>query len=109
MIRAADAARLPSAQLTEDDLKIVNKLDEELDTGIRKSMRRNGFDFQTNNTNSAAMFEVVQRLQDAGYVVQCQPILKQPRIQGGMVTHEGYSLSVAPGRDALEAAKSLLQ
>jgi hypothetical protein len=111
MISAADALRLGSAQLTEEDNKIVQKLLGEIDNAIRnkKVMRRNGFDYTTNSTNPAAMFEVVSILQDHGYVVNCQPILRQGQVHGSKPFHDGYALNVAPSREAVIAARGILQ
>lgn len=109
MIRAAAALRLPCAQLTEDESKIVDKILAEIDDGIRKAMRRNGFEFQTNCTSPAAMSTVVTVLQDHGYVVQCQPIVQPPRFQGGRPTLNGYALSCAPSREAIEESRRALQ
>ena len=109
MILASDALRLPCAQLTENDREIVDKLLREIEEGIRTRMRRNGFDFQTNNTNPAAMFEVVCVLQDHGFAVNCQLLAQPPRLQGGQPTHVGYALSVVPTKEAIEASKRDLQ
>lgn len=109
IISAAEALRLPSAQLTDDDVRVVNKILTEIDAGIRRSMHRNGFEFQTNCTNAAAMFEVATVLQDRGYVVNCQPIVRPPRIQGGPPTHEGYTITCAPSREAIAESRRDLQ
>lgn len=109
MITASEALRLPSAQLTEDDKGIVAKLLREIETGIQTSMKRNGFEFQTNNTNPAAMFEVVVILQEHGFTVQCQPLLNQPAIHGGRPTHVGYALQCAPSQASIEASRRTLQ
>lgn len=109
MIHASEALRLPSAQLTEDENKMVTAILDEIDTGVRTNVRRNGFEFKTNCTSAPAIFEVTQVLQDGGWIVNCQPILKHPRIQGGMTTHEGFTLVCAPSREAVLAARQALQ
>jgi hypothetical protein len=109
MIHAKDALRLPDAQLTDDDRAIVDKLLRELDDGIRRHMKQNGFEFTTNNTNAAAMFVVMTILQDHGFVVQCTPIVNQSRIAGGQGTHVGYQLHCVPSAESIKEARETLK
>lgn len=109
MITAAEALRLSGAQLTEDERAIVHKLLTILDEEIPKRMKRNGFEFETNNTNAAAMFEVVTILQDHGWIVQCAPKIQQSRFSNNNPMHVGYTLSCSPSKNAIETAKRALQ
>lgn len=102
---AIEAMRLPCARLTDNEQGIVNKIVTLLREEIPKNVRHNGFEFETNNTSAAAMFEVVSMLEDEGWAVNCQPIQQQPRFQGASPTHVGYKLFCSPSKETREALK----
>ena len=109
ILPASEALRLPSAQLTEDEKKIVDKVLADIDAEIHKHFKRNGFEYSTNCNNPAVVFEIAQLLQDAGYMVQCQPRLSQNRFNPqGPPNIDGFVLLCAPSREAVLATRESL-
>lgn len=110
---ATEALCYPCAQLNEDDRMIVGKLVGEINEAIRTKMRRNGFEFETSNTNAAAQFEVNALLVHSEWDVNCQPLFKMSRFQGAQPEHIGYKVSCTPSKAAIiermAAAKLELQ
>ena len=110
LIPCAEALRLESAKLTDEEEKIVEKILDEINDQIRNKrlMKRNGFQFVTNNTNPAAQFEVNIRLREGGYEVNCQPTQEQSRFRQGQMTHTGYMLMCIPSKEACEESSKVL-
>jgi hypothetical protein len=109
IMTAADAMRLPRAQLTEDEHAIVEKLVSLFNAAIPERMKYHGFEFETNNTNPDAQLRFNLLVEEQGWQVQCQPLLEMPRFQGASPVHTGYKLVFIPTKAAIDAARSLLQ
>ena len=105
---AAEALRLPTAQLSQEENDLVDKICKEINDGINKGMKRNGFEFTTSCANGAVVFEVVSELQSADYMVQIQMQVEQPRFQGAQPTVRGYTLTCMPTKEAVTASKRML-
>ena len=97
-ITATEALKLESAKLTDEQIKIANKILEQIDDAIRNKglMKNNGFQFTTNNTDPSAMFEVVYTIQEAGFIVNCQPIEEQSRFNPNQKDSQWVSAHVHP-------------
>lgn len=106
---AKDALQEPGARLTADEHAIVDKLVQVINSEISTKVRRHGFEFDTNNTNPSAQLEVNRLLQKSGWIVQCSPLVNQPRFQGAPPIHVGYKIICVPAEDALEAADEAMK
>lgn len=107
MISAAEALRLPSAQLTSEERATADALEADIEAHVRLKMERRGCEFTTNETRSNVIAELNQRLKAAGFQPQWQAIIEPPRIGLGTPTHVGFKLALAPSDDAYRAAVSL--
>ena len=95
---------LPCAQLTEDEISGVAKLEGEIETHVRAQMKRNGIVLETDETRGAVIIEVTQRLRAAGYQTQWQPKIEQNRFNQAVQKLAGYTLILAPTDEAYRAA-----
>lgn len=108
---AAEALRLPSAQLTEDETKIVDKLvalfNDEVTEG---KMKLSGMPFETNNNNPNAMTKFLFLAEEAGYAVQCQADIQPNRFNPkGPPTINGYRVIFSPTKESIAASLRTLQ
>ena len=103
MISAAEALRLPSAQLTPEESTAADTLEDEIETHVRQHMERRGIEFSTKEKRGNVIAEVNQRLKGAGYLPQWQAIIEQGKFSTNRV-HTGFGLSLAPTDEAYRAA-----
>jgi hypothetical protein len=91
---AADALLLPSALLTADEWKMVDKELTEIDRQIRDKARRNGLVITSKCNTAVVIHEICVQLLEAGYDPQPHAIPGRPRFQGGEVPIEGYTIVI---------------
>jgi hypothetical protein len=105
-ISAVEALQLPSAQLTDEQVKLADKILETIKDAIRnkKMMRNNGFEFTTNNNDPGAMFAAANAIIEAGFNVGCESIFGRNRFKPEQAEHTGYKLTCSPTKESVAAA-----
>lgn len=97
MINAAEALALPTAQLSEEDLKLVEHIEAQLAEAIKTKMERRGVDVKLDGvTNANALAELNQRLKRAGWMPSWQPLVEPHPLHQNKQRLTGYMLSLAP-------------
>jgi hypothetical protein len=108
LIHCIEALKLESAQVSDEQIKIANKIIDAVDDQIRNkgAMKSNGFEFSTNNTDPVAMFEANQEILARGYDINCQPLFEASRFgKQGQMLHVGYKLQIVPNKESIAAVK----
>lgn len=96
MIPAHEALKLPTAQLSEEQMHRADALEADIDRTVRSSMERRGCDIETKETDANVVAEVNQRLKTAGYSTEWRPNVEQNRLNPTMMKHIGWKLTLAP-------------
>lgn len=104
MISAAEALRLPSAQLTPEESASADALEMSIESYVRLKMERRGCEYTTPETRPNIIAEVNQRLKTAGYQPQWQALVEQSVVKGAAPRHVGFKLALAPTDEAYRAA-----
>lgn len=107
MISAAEALRLPSAQLTSEESTASDALETAIEAHVRLKMERRGCEYTTEEKRPNVIAEVNQRLKRAGYQPQWQALVQQGKFSNNRV-HMGFSLSLAPTDEAYQAVGEVL-
>lgn len=100
MIPATEALRLPSAQLSVDEIAAADALEAEIEAHVSKFMERRGCDFVVKETRNNVIAEINQRLKTAGYQFQWQPLVEQHPLNKAVQKHVGFRLTLAPNDEA---------
>lgn len=106
MITAADALRLPSAQLTDDEKQAADVLDAAIHVHLLSKMRFAGCDnFTTAEQNANVIAEVNQRLRRRGnWLTNWTPITKAQK-EGTLII--GWRLDLKPNDAAYADAEAM--
>lgn len=97
MIPAFEALALSTAQLSADDLKLVEHIEAQLVEAIKTKMERRGVDVKLDGvTNANALAEINQRLKRAGWMPTWQPLVEPHPLHQNKQRLTGYMLSLAP-------------
>ena len=107
MIRAEEALRLPSAQLSEAELKRVDLIMSEIETGIRVGMKYNGMTMTLKESDASVIAAVHQRLKLAGFNAQWNQLVEAHRLNKALRECVGYQLTIGPSDEAYRAAEAL--
>lgn len=99
MISAADALRLPCAQLSASEESAADALAASIEEHISAHMERRGVDLRISETRPNVIAEVNQRLMNAGWATQWKGL--QSSLGQGLT---GFSLALAPTADAYREA-----
>ena len=105
MIPAIEALALGTAQLTDEEVELANKLEATISEHVRENMRRNGCELETKETNPIVIAEVDYRLKVAGYVPEWRQFIKQHPLNKAINQCVGFGLFLAPSFDAVKAAR----
>jgi len=109
VISAAEALRLASAQLTDEEKQAADGLEILIEEYVRKGMKRNGVDLETKMTNRSVIAEVNHRLRAAGWSTQWEPIVERHKLNAAVQSVTGWRLSLFPTDAAYDdAARSIL-
>lgn len=95
MISAVEALRLPSAQLTPDEVRAADVLELAIENHVRAHMTWHGCEenFTTPEKRSHVMAEVNYRLRKAGWVAQWQMLVEKGRFSSNQI-HAGWTLTM---------------
>jgi hypothetical protein len=107
VIRAEAALRLPTAQLSEEELRKADTVEREIETLVLKGMERRGVDLNIAETSSNIIAEVNQRLKQAGYNAQWQALIESHPLNKAMNKLVGFKLSLSPTDESYRAAEAL--
>lgn len=100
MIPASEALRLPSAQLSPEEVAAADALDAELDAHLRQHMQRGGATFDTKETRGPVIAEVTWRLRRAKYEVQVMAAQAASALDPRKACVVGYRLMLVPSDEA---------
>ena len=106
MITGAEALRLPSAQLNDEEASAVDKLMALIDEHIQKGMKRYGVELTTKMTHRTVLTEVIRRLHTFGWITELEPQVEQSRF-AREPTLVGFKLTLTPTKEAYEEAGRL--
>ena len=105
MIPASEALRLPSAQLSPEEVAAADALDAELDAHLRQHMQRGGATFDTKETRGPVIAEVTWRLRRAKYEVQVMAAQAASALDPRKACVVGYRLMLVPSDEAYREAE----
>lgn len=108
MIPAAEALKLPTAQLTDEERAAADKLEADIEEHVRVGMQRRGVDLSIKEINGNVIAEVNQRLKAAGFTPQWQAQVERHKLNAALQAHVGYKLSLSPSDQAYTEAHQLL-
>jgi hypothetical protein len=101
MIEASEALGLATAQLSDEDSKLVDSIEAQLTEHIKTKMERRGVDMKFDGiTNSNVLAEINQRLKRAGWMPTWQPLVEPHPLHQNKQRLTGYMLSLAPSDTA---------
>lgn len=98
LISAAEALRLPCAQLSPAEAAAADLLEANIDAHIRAHMRRGGVTFDTSEINGPVLAEVTGRARGAGWEVQVLALQEPSPLDPRQQTLIGYKLVLVPRR-----------
>ena len=108
MIPASEALKLPSAQLTDEEKAAVERMESEIDEGVRTGMEHRGIDLNFTETNGNVIAEVNQRVKKAGFNAQWIKLVQKHKFNAALTETVGYSLSLSPTDEAYQTEARLL-
>lgn len=106
MISAAEALKLPSAQLEDKVREKVDLLEKIVEKAIHEHMQYRGINLEIKEIDGNVISALNQRLLDAGFTPQWEPMTRPHALFKQRLEHVGFNLALAPSREAyLEARK----
>jgi hypothetical protein len=104
MISAVEALALPTALLTDEELKAADNLVNAIEHQIHGHMRRNGVTLEGTESRPHVIAEVNQRLKEAGYEANWQLVFDQHPLNKALTRPAGYKLGISPTDESYRAA-----
>ena len=105
MIRAADALKKPTAQLSAEEKAAVDAIESELEKLIDEKMEFRGVDFLSKESRPNVVAELNQRLKAAGYEPHIEMMLERHPFNAALMKLSGFKLMLAPSDAAYQEAR----
>lgn len=110
MIQAAEALRLPIAQLSPEELEAADKLEAEIDAAVRENMTRSGVNFQSAEKRAGVITEINLRMKAAGWEPSIQIMSDVHPLNKAIQVVVGFRMALPPSEESFRAAaRSVLQ
>lgn len=104
MISAADALRLPTAHLTDEERAAADRMEAAIEAHVRLAMNRDGCQFRTTEMQGPVLAEVTHRLRAAGWEPKWNAEMEPSPFAERGQRHVGWTLVLVPSDDAYRAA-----